>query len=78
MNKELEQRQKFVEHFLEILEEAPKEFKEKIIKAKSLPFYNLTGINFNPGLSQKIMELLPPELKKECDELVTHYHEKSL
>jgi hypothetical protein len=78
MNKEFEQRQKFVEHFLEIIEEAPKEFKEKISKAKSLPFYNLTGMNFTPGLSPEIMELLPPELKKECDDIISKYHEKSL
>ncbi len=78
MNKEIEQRQKFVQQFLELIEEAPVAFKEKIGKAKSLPFYNLTGMNFNPSISQDILELLPPELKKECDDLVLHYHDKTL
>lgn len=78
MKKEIEQRQKFVEHFLDLIENAPEDFIKEWRKEEPIPFYNLTGVSFEPHLSEEVINLLPPDTRKEYEELETKYYAKAL
>jgi hypothetical protein len=78
MKKEIEQRQKFVEHFLDLIDNAPEDFIKEWHKEDPIPFYNLTGVDFKPHLSEGVINLLPPDVKKEYEDLESRYYAKAL
>jgi hypothetical protein len=78
MKKEIEQRQKFAEHFLNLIEGAPENFLKEWRKEEPIPFYNLTGVDFKPHLSTEVISLLPPDIRKKYEDLETKYYAKAL
>jgi hypothetical protein len=76
MNIEIDQQQKFTEHFLKMVHDAPQRFKDKW--DGNVNFINPTHSKFIPSFNGNSIELLSVELRNKYEILRNKYYEKSL
>jgi hypothetical protein len=76
MNIEIDQQQKFTEHFLKMVHDAPQRFKDKW--DGNVNFINPTHSKFIPSFNGNSIELLSVELRNKFEILRNKYYEKSL
>ncbi len=76
MNIEIEQQQKFTEHFSKMVQDAPKRFKDKW--DGNIRFINPTRTKFIPSFNGNSIDLLSVELRNKFEILRNKYYTKSL
>ncbi len=76
MNIEIDQQQKFQEHFAKLAEGASQKFKDKW--DKEITFTNPTREKMTPTLNSGALHLLSTELRKKFEILRHKYFEKKL
>lgn len=76
MNIEIDQQQKFIEQFYELVKEAPQKFKDKW--DGEINFINPTRSKFIPSFNGNSIDLLPIVLRDRFEILRNKYFSKSL
>ncbi len=76
MNIEIDQQQKFIEQFSELIKDAPKSFKDKW--DGDIRFINPTRTKFIPSFNGNTIDLLSVELRRRFEILRNKYYAKSL
>ncbi|MBA3674468.1 MAG: hypothetical protein H0W75_05840 [Chitinophagaceae bacterium] len=76
MNIEIDQQQKFIEEFYELVQDAPQRFKDKW--DGNIKFINPTHTKFIPSFNGNTIDLLSVELRNKFEILRNRYYEKSL
>jgi len=76
MNIEIDQQQKFIEEFYELVHDAPQRFKDKW--DGTIKFINPTHTKFIPSFNGNTIDLLSVELRNKFEILRNRYYEKSL
>ncbi len=76
MNIEINQQQKFIEEFYELVQDAPQRFKDKW--DGNIKFINPTHTKFIPSFNGNTIDLLSVELRNKFEILRNRYYEKSL
>ena len=76
MNIEIDQQQKFIEQFYELVKEAPQKFKDKW--DGDINFINPTRSKFIPSFNGNSIDLLPIVLRDRFEILRNKYFSKSL
>jgi hypothetical protein len=76
MNIEIDQQQKFIEEFYELVQDAPQRFKDKW--DGNIKFINPTHTKSIPSFNGNTIDLLSVELRNKFEILRNRYYEKSL